>query len=169
MSTEEKTTGQIAVKIATKGENENTGKPVYHCDWHEFGKFVGIWVITAAVLFGALLIITIVKESNNIIYDTIKEIDTLNMMFSLVLSALLEQIWSKTKEDKSGLYNFTLGMEGLLTIMGGMLFVAYSIIRIINPNNRLLQLSFELNVGYIICSTIVVLLGFFSRAIYEKW
>lgn len=29
MSTEEKTTGQIAVEIVTKGENENTGRSEY--------------------------------------------------------------------------------------------------------------------------------------------
>lgn len=88
------------------------------------------------------------------------------MMFSLVLSALLEQIWSKN--GKGWLYSFTLGVEGVLTLMGGMLFMAYSITRIITLDNLLLSMSFELNAGYIIASTIVVLLGFLSRAIDEK-
>lgn len=166
MNTEEKAMGRIAVEVATNGESKNIGRPRYGCDWHELGKFIGIWIITAVVLFGSLMIITIVRGSINIICDTIKEVDALNMMFSLVLSALLEQIWSKN--GRGGLYSFTLGVEGVLTIVGGMLFMAYSIIRIISPDNQLLQLSFEINIGYIIVSIIVVLLGFFSRAIHEK-
>lgn len=168
MNVKEKGIGQIAVKVASKGEYGNIGKPKYGCDWHEFGKFVGIWIVTEFVLFAALLIITIVGDSENIMHDTIKGEDTLNMMFSLVLSALLEQIWSKNKNNGNGLYSFTLCVEGILTIIGGMLFVAYSIMQIVNPCNRLLQWSFWLNVIYIICSTIFVLLGFLSRAIREE-
>lgn len=166
MDTEEKDMGRIAVGVATAGENRNIGKPIYYCKWNEFWKFVGIWIVTAVVLFVALLLITIVSGSNNIVQDTIREVDTLNMMFFLVLSALLEQIWSKNSQG--GLYNFTLGAEGGLTIVGGMLFIAYSIVEQTDANNVLMQLSFELNVGYIIISIIVVLLGFFSRAIHEK-
>ena len=166
MGTEDKPIGQIAVEVATKGEGTNIGNPVYYCKWNEFWKFVGIWIATAVVLFAALLLITIVSGSDKIIQDTIKEVDTLNMMFSLVLSALLEQIWSKNSQG--WLYNFTLGAEGGLTVIGGMLFMAYSIVEQTDADNGLMQLSFELNVGYIIISVIVVLLGFFSRAIYEK-
>lgn len=166
MGTEEKDMGHIAVGVATAGENRNIGRAVYYCKWNEFWKFVGIWIVTAVVLFVALLLITIVSGSDQIIHDTIKEVDTLNMMFSLVLSALLEQIWSKNSQG--GLYNFTLGAEGGLTVIGGMLFIAYSIVEQTDADNVLMQLSFELNVGYIIISIIVVLLGFFSRAIHEK-
>lgn len=166
VESEEKDMGQIAIKIVSFGENRNIGRPGYTCDWQEFGKFVGIWIITAAILFIALLLITVVSGSHNILRDTIKEVDTLNMMFSLVLSALLEQIWSKN--GKSGLYNFTLGVEGGLTIVGAMLFMAYSIVEITDKDNQLKQVAFELNVGYIIISIIVVLLSFLSRAISEK-
>lgn len=166
MNTEDKSIGKIAVEVATKGESGDIGNSGYICDLNEFWKFVGIWLVTAAVLFFALLLITIVSGSGKIIRDTIKEVDTLNMMFSLVLSALLEQIWSKN--GKGGLYSFTLGVEGGLTIIGGMLFMAYSIVEKTDADNLLLQLSFELNVGYIIISIIVVLLCFVSRAIREK-
>ncbi len=166
MSTEEKAMGRIAVEVATSGEGLDIGRTRYVCYWHELGKFVGIWIITAVVLFSALLFITIVSGSSDIMYDTIREVDTLNMMFSLVLSAFLEQMWSKN--SKGGLYSFTLGVEGALTVVGGMLFMAYSIVEKTDVNNQLIKLSFELNVGYIITSIIVILLGFFSRAIHEK-
>lgn len=163
MSTNEKTMGQKAVDLATKGENKTIPSNVKF-NWKEFGKFVGIWLLTATILFGALIIITIVSGSTDIFGDTIKEVDTLNMMFSLVLSALLEQIWSHDG-DKGGLYNITLGFEGLLTILGGMLFMAYSIIEILQPANILLERAFWINLGYIIASTIVVILGFVSRSL----
>lgn len=164
--TEEKDMGHIAVGVATAGENRNIGKPVRVCDWRELGKFVSIWMITAVILFVALLFITIVRGSHNVIYDTIKNVDTLNMMFSLVLSAFLEQMWSKN--GKGWLHSFTLAVEVVLTVIGSMLFVTYSIVEITDAENRLLQLSFGLNVGYIIFSIIVVLMSFFSRAIHEK-
>ena len=166
MGTNEKMTGQIAVAVATKGEKANSGGSGYEPDWQKFGKFVGIWLVTAAVLSAALIIITVVKGSPDIVRDTIREVDALNMMFSLVLSALLEQIWSK-EASKSWLHSLTLGLEGVLTIVGGMLFVAYSILKITDPQNQLILYNFELNVGYIVASTIVVLLGFYSRAIHE--
>lgn len=167
LSAEEKSAGQIAVEVATKGETENIGRPKYGFKWNDFGKFVGIWLIIAIVLLGALVFVTIVRGSSNVFRDTIKEVDTLNMMFSLVLSALLEQIWSKPT-NSGNLYNVTLGVEGVLTILGGMLFMAYSIVKITDPTNQLLQYSFNLNIVYIIASTVVVLLGFLSRTRYEK-
>lgn len=167
LSTEDKTAGEIALEVATKGENKNTGRLKFGLNLRAFGKFVGIWLITALVLLGALVFITIVRGSSNILHDTIKEVDALNMMFSLVLSALLEQIWSRAANGGK-LYNITLGVEGVLTVLGGMLFVAYSIVKITDPVNQLLKFSFELNLGYIIISTITVLLGFLSRARYEK-
>ena len=167
LGTDETKVGKIAVEVATKGESENSAKIKFRCDLSEFGRFVGIWLFTAAVLFGALTIITVVRGERNIVRSTIGEVDTLSMMFSLVLSALLEQIWSRGV-NKGKLYGFTLGVEGVFVILGGMLFTAYSIVKITNPENQLLRFSFELNVGYIVASTIVVVLGFLSRAIHEK-
>lgn len=167
LKTNEKNIGHIAVEVATQGENGSIGRPGIKFDGDEFAKFVGIWLITAAILFGALMIITIVKGSENLFRDTIKEVDTLNMMFSLVLSALLEQIWSKDV-NKGKLYSFTLGVEGVLTVIGAMLFIAYSIAKVVAPQNDLLEISFELNLGYIIASMIVVLLGFVSRSLIQK-
>ena len=84
MSIEENTIGQIAVKIATQGESENIGKPKIGVDFKEFWHFIGIWLMTAGILFGSLLILTIVKGSDTIFKDTIKEVDTLNIFFGSV-------------------------------------------------------------------------------------
>lgn len=164
---EEEELGNYAVRVATEGETKNIGKPKVTCDVSQFGKFLGVWVVTAVVLFASLMIIILVKGSSDIIHDAIQGVDALNMMFSLVLSALLEQIWSK--KDSSGLlYNITLGVESILTITGAMLFIAYSIVEITSPENILLVQSFKINVGYIVASVAVVVLGFLSRAMVEK-
>lgn len=102
-----------------------------------------------------------------IIYDVIKGVDALNMAFSLVLSALLEQMWSRGK-DSNLLYKITLGAEGFLVLLGGMVFIAYSILKEIQPQNQLFSIAFGVNLIYIIGSTITVILGFWSRTLKEE-
>lgn len=164
MDTRDTTMGEVAVEIATQGENTNVGKLRFVLDWKEFGHFIGIWVVTWLVLFMALIIITIAKGGVDLIRDTIRTIDMLNMSFSLILSAMLEQIWSK-ESVRNSFYKIMLGCEICLTIFGGMLYVAYSIVEATNP---LLGKSFEINLGYAIASSVVVALGFLSRSLVKK-
>ena len=63
------------------------------------------------------------------------------------------------------LYKIILGCEICLTVFGGMLYVAYSIVE---KTNQLLQKSFEINLGYAIASSIVVALGFLSRSLVRN-
>lgn len=169
MDTRDTSMGTVAVEIATNGEDTNVGNVHFKLDWSEFGHFIGIWIVTWLILFFALIIITIAKCKTNIdeidiIGDTIKTIDMLNMSFSLILSAMLEQIWSK-ESTRNSFYKIMLGCEVCLTILGGMLYVAYSIVDL---NSQLLQKSFEINLGYVIASSIVVALGFLSRSLVKK-
>ncbi len=170
MNTRDASMGAVAVNIATNGENTNINKIRFKVDWNEFGHFIGIWIVTWLILFFALIIITIAKCKSNLneadlIFDTIKTIDMLNMSFSLVLSAMLEQIWSK-ESTRNSFYKIMLGCEVFLTILGGMLYVAYSIV---DSKNQLLQQSFQINLGYVIASSIVVTLGFLSRSLVKKY
>ena len=164
MNTRDTKMGTVAVEIATQGENTNVGKQGIGLDWGEFWHFIGIWLATWLILLGALIIITIAKGGTDLIRDTVKTIDMLNLSFSLILSATLEQIWSK-ESAKNSFYKITLGCEICLTFFGGMLFMAYSLLEKTNPlwNN-----SFEINLGYAIASSIVVALGFFSRSLVKK-
>lgn len=164
MDTRENDIGAVAVDIVTNGENSNVSKVHYEIDWKEFGHFIGIWAITWLILFCALIIITIANGGTALISDTIKTIDMLNMSFSLVLSAMLEQIWSRESSKKS-FYKIMLGCEICLTVLGGMLYVAYSIV---DKNNPLLQSSFDINLGYVIASSVVVALGFLSRSLVKR-
>lgn len=169
MNTRDASMGAVAVDIATNGEDANVNKVNFKVDWSEFWHFIGIWIVTWVILFFALIIITIAKcgtnlNETNIIGETIKTIDMLNMSFSLILSAMLEQIWSK-ESTRNSFYKIMLGCEVCLTIFGGMLYVAYSIV---NQGNQLLQKSFEINLGYVIATSIVVALGFLSRSLVKK-
>ena len=164
MDTKDTAIGTVAVKIATNGENIHTGRVRLKVNWDEFLHFIGIWAVTWLILFCTLVIITIANNEKQFIRDTIKTVDMLNMSFSLVLSAMLEQIWSK-ESTRNQLHRTMLGFEVFLTIIGGMLYVSYSIVSV---GNQLLQKSFELNLGYAIASSVIVALGFLSRSLDKK-
>lgn len=155
--------GATAVEVATNGESTNV-KVHLRIDWNVFLHFMGIWVVTWMILFCALIVITIANGGMRLIADTIKTVDMLNMSFSLILSAMLEQIWSK-ESTKNSFHKMMLGCEILLTILGGMLYVAYSIV---DKGNQLLQKSLQINVGYIVASSVVVALGFLSRSLVKE-
>lgn len=73
MSTKEETIADVAVKIASSGENVNIQKNLKlkktKYDKKEFFHFVGIWFVTAIILFSSLVLIKIITgDLKNIIY-----------------------------------------------------------------------------------------------------
>ena len=100
MATGAEDIGHIAVEIATQGENSNTASLKISLDWNVFLHYIGIWLVTWLILFMSLMIITIANGGENIISDTIETIDMLNMSFSLILSAMLEQKYGVKKALK---------------------------------------------------------------------
>lgn len=91
--------GAYAVNVATKGEIKKFFKAV---NWKNLGHFIGIWLITLVTLFLIVSIISVANYQSEeplnmslFIHNIFKSTDMLNMSFSLVLSALLEHIWSQ--------------------------------------------------------------------------
>ena len=60
------------------------------------------------------------------------------------------------------LYRVTLGCELVLTILGGILYVAYSIV---DKSNQLYADALSINSVYVTVSVISVVLGFLSRSL----
>lgn len=60
------------------------------------------------------------------------------------------------------LYRVTLGCELVLTILGGILYVAYSIV---DKSNQLYADALSINSVYVTVSVIIVVLGFLSRSL----
>lgn len=159
--------GHKAVKHVEEGENRNKGKPHKRVNWRGVGRFAASWFVVAIIMFVLVILLTIVKGSTNIIVDAISSIDTMNIMFSLVLSAFLEQASNKER-DSGFLYDATLTSEGVLTLVGAVIFMCYSLLKDIAPSNQLLQMSFVINLIYIGFSILIVFLGFISRSFYQK-
>ncbi len=91
-----------------------------------------------------------------------KEIDALNIMFSLVLSVLLEQMLNRTYIN-SKRNDMILISEVALAVIGGIVYTVYSILKVTDHDNQLLQSTFDINIAYIIVSTIIVISGYHSR------
>ena len=130
-------------------------------DWKEFWHMSTIWFLSGVIIFIVLIAITMAESSQNIWIDVIKKIDTLSLMFSLVLSALMEQMWNN---KKSAAYKFTQVFGIIIAVIGLVLYLLFSILNIYNENNSYLQNIYGINLGYIIVSVVYVMVSFIARA-----
>lgn len=154
--------GQRAVDLVEQGEKiiRSTANNV---DWGEFGHLLLTWIISASIIFIVLLILECVNDPKDLFTEVILRTDTLSLMFSLVLSAGLDQVWNNKKNWK---YKLTLCGEITLSFVGLILYLSYSLIEILDKENPYLQTQSRLWIhsSYIIISTIVVICGFYVRA-----
>ncbi|HIZ78910.1 MAG TPA: hypothetical protein IAA17_03905 [Candidatus Lachnoclostridium stercorigallinarum] len=104
------------------------------------------------------------EKSEDLVKDVILRLDTLSLMFSLVLSAGLEQVWNNKKHWK---YKLTQYGELTLALIGLVLYLVYSLMFILDSTNPYLQSRFGVHLSYIIVSTVVVVGGFVARAFPE--
>ena len=112
-----------------------------------------------------LVILTMAEDSNDLWKDIIIRIDTISLVFSLVLSAGLEQVWNNKKRWK---YKLTQVGELALAVLGLVLYLAYSLWDIYDPSNKYYNDRFGFNIFYILLSVICVILGFIMRAAIEQ-
>lgn len=135
--------------------------------WEEFWHLFSVWLFSATVVVTVLFMLSMVdstRSSKGLIKVVIMRLDSLSLMFSLVLSAGLEQAWNNKKPLK---YKITMLLEMALAILGLLLYLTYSILNIIAPNNPYLVSRYGVHLFYIIVSTLVVIGGFIVRA-YEE-
>lgn len=160
-------TSMRAVDLVEQGEQiehiEHIRKTVI--DWGEFWHLFCGWFISALIIVVVLTILTMAERSQNIPRDVILRLDTLSLMFSLVLSAGLEQVWNNKKQ---WIYKLTLYAELALAFIGLALYLYYSISKVLDPENPYLQERFGVHLFYIITSIMIVITGFFSRACLDK-
>lgn len=157
-------TGMQVVDLVEQGEQtEHTKKAVF--DWEEFWHLFFGWLISALVIIVVLFVLTMAERSKDLLRDVILRLDTISLMFSLVLSAGLEQVWNNKKQWK---YKLTQYGELTLALIGLVLYLSYSLMYILDPKNPYLQARFGVNLLYIITSTVVVIAGFVARAFPDK-
>lgn len=153
-------------------ESANNNKSNW--DWEELFHSASVYVFIIILMVVGLAIITLFNTgTDKFLLNLLKRNDTLNLMFSLILSAALEQLWNNKRELK---YKITLLLELLLTIVGFIWYIVRSIAEIIILNKAEGALyafesfflndqnMFMLNVFYIIFGFVVIICGFVVKA-----
>ena len=165
-------TAQHAVDYVIKEENDTSPlldvkKPlskITPIDWQEFWHLFISWGTSGLIIFIVLLILTMSDRSDNLLYNTIIRIDTISLVFSLVLSAGLEQLWNNKRQLK---YKLVLIAELILATFGLILYLTYSLWAIYDPSNPYFTERFGVNLLYIIFTIICAAVGFVTRALVE--
>lgn len=161
------TTAAKAVLNVTQGENIVTPPKVSKFSWNEFFHLSLTWVFSAFTVALVLFVATLYRHPEKLFYDLIVQIDTLSLMFSLVLSAALEQVWNNKQQLR---FKITQFLELALAVFGLVWYLSYSIDESINQlvETPAMSLSestlFAVHLGYIIISVIVVMVGFVIRS-----
>lgn len=172
-------TEQDALNLVTENESttnkqfqktENTKRK--KVNWDEFIHLSLTWFVSAFAIAAVLVILSLEEQSTNLFYDVINRIDTLSLMFSLVLSAALEQMWN---HKKSKMFQYTLAGELILVIGGLIWYLVCSIheIQLKNPDlaeniNPVYIDRFWVHAVYITLSVCCVFVGFLSRVSIEQ-
>lgn len=136
-------------------------------NWNEFLHLFFTWLISAFAITAVLVILSLEEQSSDLLHDVINRIDTLSLMFSLVLSAALEQMWNY---KKGNLFQCTLAGELILSISGLIWYLSCSLHEIQSKNplykeyiNPVYIDRFWVHTVYILLSVCCVLIGFISR------
>lgn len=174
-------TGKEALRFVTENEStanepnkvkKRSNKEHRNVNWDEFIHLLLTWLISLFAIAGVLVILSLEEQSTDLFHDVINRIDTLSLMFSLVLSAALEQIWN---HKKSKLFQYTLAAELILVIGGLIWYLVCSIheIQQKDPNftgniNPVYIERFWIHAIYIALSIFCVIIGFLSRVSVEQ-
>lgn len=165
-------TAQHAVEHVTNGESYSPPYPTNvrsnddnFFDWPEFWHMTISWFVSGLMVFVVLIILTMATKPTDFWKDIVNRIDTISLVFSLVLSAGLEQVWNNKKQWK---YKLTQIGELALAILGLILYLTYSLWAIYDPCNPYYIQRFWVNIIYILFSIVFVVFGFAMRAIIEQ-
>ena len=156
------TTVKHAIEHVSAGEA--SGKKAKKIDWEEFCHLLISWLVSGIVIFAVLLILTMAEKSEDLFRDMVMRIDTVSLVFSLVLSAGLEQVWNNKETWK---YKLTQIGEVFLASIGLIMYLTYSFWNLYDPENLYFKSRFWGNLLYIFTSFICVLVGFVMRSRIE--
>ena len=165
-------TSRHAVNYVSNGEDslppgsisKSSGKKK-RMDWQEFFHLLVSWGISGIIIFIVLLILTMADKSTDLWHDIVIRIDTISLVFSLVLSAGLEQVWNNKRQWK---FKLCLIGELFLASVGLIMYLTYSLWSIYDPKNSYFTERFFVNLLYIVFSVIFVVVGFILRALVEQ-
>ena len=110
------------------------------------------------ILFAVSFSLEVIRESKNLISDVILRVDTLSLMFSLVLSIILDKLWDERNYGQKGI----LIVQFVIFSVGLLCYIMYSLLEITNSQNIYFQSQSRLpvHISYILLSTVVAFIGF---------
>lgn len=154
--------GIAAIRHVEQHERDYLKQSFWRCiDWKEFLHMFFIWLSGAVVILTVLVAITLTDGPTDIVHNVIERLDTLSLMFSLIFSATLEQLWYYKQRAH---YIFTLFAELYLSLLGLIMYLQFSIVEKISPTNIYYLGRYHFNLFYIVAVVFVVVLGFLARA-----
>lgn len=171
-------TASVALAHVEQGEDANTTRrdKKNRFDFEDFLRSIITYLAIAIMMFAALALLTLF-DTGTVDFGTnmFRRIDVLNLMFSLILSAALEQIWNNKRELR---YKITMILEVVLSALGFIWYIARSFADIIIQKSTDTEYVFEsffqdgktmfwFNVLYTIVGAIVIICGFAFRAYRE--
>lgn len=136
-------------------------------NWNEFCHLFIIWIVNAGIFFVVILGLTMFKNANNpsedLFITSVSQTDMLSLLFSLVVSAELDQAWNT---EKSGIqHKLVFFAEFFLSFLGMVLYLIFSALHIFIPENTPYQSNqFCVNLSYLIAVVLTVIFGFLVRS-----
>lgn len=146
---------KAVIKHITSGEAGKSNKKV---DWKRFIHLSSVWLASMFILFAVSFSLEVIRESKNLISDVILRVDTLSLMFSLVLSIILDKLWDERNYGQKGI----LIVQFVIFSVGLLCYIMYSLLEITNSQNIYFQSQSRLpvHISYILLSTVVAFIGF---------
>lgn len=161
----ENITVDYVINRISDGELDKKNTPKRHWssgyDLQEFMKMLMIWLACGVTIFIVLIVIEMLNDPEDLIRNVVMRTDTISLVFSLVLSAALEQIWNGKDNVK---YRVSQVIEIMLAAIGLILYTAYSFMEKLVPENSYYTGRMWVNIVYIISSILCVIFGFLMRS-----
>ena len=132
------------------------------------------WVLTvtfAITSIGLLLVEIVTKGIEHYLTNFIKDSSLVNIVFSLVLSSLLEVLFNTTRkkpiENKSIIVRKEIGLFSLLAsaLLGFLLYSIYAIVSALNPENDIFKAAFVINIIYYIFSIFAIGFNLYAQSL----
>lgn len=131
-----------------------------------------ILIVTFAITSIGLLIVEIVtKGLDNYLTNFIKDSSLVNIVFSLVLSSLLEVLFNANRkkpiENTSIIVRKEIGLFSLLAaaLFGFLLYSIYATVSTLNPENDIFKASFVINIIYYIFSIFAIGFNLYAQSL----
>lgn len=145
----------------TKEQETSTNRRVIVLNTNRFTYYLKIMLATSIVVFAFnLFALFIINGLDGLFQKVISDSSSINLLFSLALSSLLESFFATNNEINSRIQkirNNSTAILGILVLIGIILNFSYTILSVKDNENELFVYSFNINITYIIFTSLAIL------------